>query len=161
MSKEKSIKTNAMRILDKNNTQYSVTTYDTSDGKIDGVSVAEKVNRNKEEVFKTLVTISNSKNLYVFLIPVAEELDLKKAAKTVGEKSVEMLKSKDLLSLTGYIHGGCSPIGMKKEYKTIINESAKELNEIVFSAGKIGYQINIELLELEKVLNFTYADVIK
>lgn len=161
MSKEKLVKTNAMRILDKNNTQYSVTTYDTSDGKIDGVSVAEKVNRNKEEVFKTLVTISNSKNLYVFLIPVAEELDLKKAAKTVGEKSVEMLKSKDLLSLTGYIHGGCSPIGMKKEYKTIINESAKELNEIVFSAGKIGYQINIELLELEKVLNFTYADVIK
>lgn len=161
MSKEKLTKTNAMRILDKKNVQYSVTTYDTSDGKIDGVSVAEKVNRNKEEVFKTLVTTSNSKNLYVFLIPVTEELDLKKSAKAVGEKSVEMLKSKDLLPLTGYIHGGCSPIGMKKEYKTIINESAKVLNEIVFSAGKIGYQINIEILELEKALNFTYADVIK
>lgn len=161
MSKEKSIKTNAMRILDKKNIQYSVTTYDTSDGKIDGVSVAKKVNRNKEEVFKTLVTTSNSKNLYVFLIPVAEELDLKKSAKAVGEKSVEMLKSKDLLPLTGYIHGGCSPIGMKKEYKTIVNESAKELKEIVFSAGKIGYQINIKILELEKALNFTYVDVIK
>lgn len=161
MTKEKVVKTNAMRILDKKNIKYSVTTYDTSDGKIDGVSVAEKVNRNKEEVFKTLVTTSNSKKLYVFLIPVAEELDLKKSAKAVGEKAVEMLKSKDLLPLTGYIHGGCSPIGMKKEYKTIINESAKELREIVFSAGKIGYQINIGLLELEKVLNFTYADVIK
>lgn len=161
MSKEKSIKTNAMRILDKKNVKYSVTTYDTSDGKIDGVSVAEKVNKKKEEVFKTLVTTSNSKNIYVFLIPVAEELNLKKAAKAVGEKSVEMLKAKDLLFSTGYIHGGCSPIGMKKEYKTIINESAKELNEIVFSAGKIGYQINIEILELEKALNFTYEDVIK
>lgn len=161
MSKEKLVKTNVMRILDKKNIQYSVTTYDTSDGKIDGVSVAEKVNRNKEEVFKTLVATSHSKNLYVFLIPVAEELDLKKSAKAVGEKSVEMLKSKDLLPSTGYIHGGCSPIGMKKEYKTIINESAKVLNEIVFSAGKIGYQINIEILELEKALNFTYADVIK
>ncbi|VYT64364.1 Cys-tRNA(Pro) deacylase [Clostridium tertium] len=161
MSKEKLIKTNAMRILDKNKISYSVSNYDISDGNIDGVSVAEKVNRNKEEVFKTLVTTSTSRNLYVFLIPVAEELDLKKAAKAVGEKSVEMLKSKDLLPSTGYVHGGCSPIGMKKEYKTIINESAKDLKEIVFSAGKIGYQINIELLELEKVLEFTYVDVIK
>ena len=161
MSKEKLIKTNAMRILDKNKISYSVSNYDISDGNIDGVSVAEKVNRNKEEVFKTLVTTSTSRNLYVFLIPVAEELDLKKAAKAVGEKSVEMLKSKDLLPSTGYVHGGCSPIGMKKEYKTIINESAKDLKEIVFSAGKIGYQINIELLELEKVLKFTYVDVIK
>ena len=161
MSKEKLIKTNAMRILDKNKISYSVSNYDISDGNIDGVSVAEKVNRNKEEVFKTLVTTSTSRNLYVFLIPVAEELDLKKAAKAVGEKSVEMLRSKDLLPSTGYVHGGCSPIGMKKEYKTIINESAKDLKEIFFSAGKIGYQINIELLELEKVLKFTYVDVIK
>ena len=145
----------------KNKVPYNVITYDNKDGKIDGLSVADKIGKNKEEVFKTLVTIGHSKNIYVFIIPVAEEIDFKKAAKVTGEKNIEMINVNDLLKITGYIRGGCSPIGMKKQYKTFIHKSAKELEDIVFSAGKIGMQIDMKTGNLEKALDFIYEDVIK
>lgn len=116
--------------------------------------------QDPKRVFKTLVTVGKSKNNYVFVIPVEKELNLKKAAKIVGEKSIDMLKSKDLLSLTGYIHGGCSPIGMKKFFKTVIDISAEDYDTIIFSAGKIGYQVEMSLSELSKVIRFTTADII-
>ncbi len=107
------------------------------------------------------MTVSKYKNYYVFLVPVAEELDLKKAASSVGEKSVEMLKSKELLPLTGYIHGGCSPIGMKKSFKTVIDSTAKNCDTIIFSGGKIGHQVEVKLQELPKALDFTLNDITK
>ena len=124
-----------------------------------GVEVAEILGQDPKDVFKTLVTTSKSGTNYVFVIPVEEELDLKKAAKAAGEKSVEMLKSKELLPLTGYVHGGCSPIGMKKAFKTFIDISAESRDKIIFSAGKIGYQVEIRLLELSKVLEFSLEDL--
>ena len=127
---------------------------------ISGVEVAEALGQNKEQVFKTLVTIGKSKNHYVFVIPVDKELDLKKAAKSVGEKSVEMIKSKELLPLTGYIHGGCSPIGMKKYFKTTIDKSVEGLDTFIFSAGKIGYQVEMTLDSLSKVIRVQVADLI-
>jgi Cys-tRNA(Pro)/Cys-tRNA(Cys) deacylase len=135
------VKTNAIRILDAKKIAYEVLTYENQDGKIDGVSVAEKIGRNPLEVFKTLVSQGASKNIYVFVIPVEAELDLKKAAKAAGEKNIEMIPVKDILKWTGYIRGGCSPIGMKKEYKTFLDESCLELERMVVSAGKIGVQI--------------------
>ncbi|MGG3469385.1 Cys-tRNA(Pro) deacylase [Neobacillus pocheonensis] len=150
-------KTNAMRILDAKKVQYDILTYDNKDGKIDGVSVAEKVGKNPNEVYKTLVAQGASKNIYVYVIPVAEELDLKKAAKAAEEKNVEMLPVKDIQKWTGYIRGGCSPIGMKKEYKTFIDESCLEIQTIVVSAGKIGMQI---VLEPEKLKELTKAKII-
>ena len=116
--------------------------------------------QNPEQVFKTLVTVGKTKTNYVFVIPVAEELDLKKAAKAVGEKSIEMIKSIELLPLTGYVHGGCSPIGMKKALKTTVHETAKDFDTIVFSAGKIGYQVEMNAKDLEKVIRLNYADVV-
>ena len=154
-------KTNAMRILDKNKINYEVITYDISDDKIDGISVAEKTGQDMKEVYKTLVTQGVSRELYVFVIPVDKELDLKKAAKSVNEKSIEMLKSANLLSLTGYIHGGCSPIGMKKQFKTIIDISSSNKDKIFISGGKIGYQIEIELNDLRKVIDFELQDITK
>lgn len=112
-------------------------------------------------VYKTLVTVAKSKKNYVFVIPVEEELDLKKAAKAANEKSIEMLKSKELLPLTGYVHGGCSPIGMKKAFTTFLHSTAKEQKHIIFSAGKIGYQVEVAPEDLAKVVRFTFADVIK
>ena len=112
-------------------------------------------------VYKTLVTVAKSKKNYVFVIPVEEELDLKKAAKAANEKSIEMLKSKELLPLTGYVHGGCSPIGMKKAFTTFLHSTAKEQEHIIFSAGKIGYQVEVAPEDLAKVVRFTFADVIK
>ena len=141
MSKAKLIKTNAMRILDANKVSYEVITYESNDGKIDGVSVAHKIGVDASHVFKTLVAQGTSKELYVFVIPVAEELNLKEAAIISGEKKVEMIHVNDIMKYTGYIRGGCSPIGQKKEYKTFIHESAIELDYIIISAGKIGYQI--------------------
>lgn len=138
------VKTNAIRILDAKKIAYEVLTYDNQDGKIDGVSVAEKIGRNPREVYKTLVAQGASKSIYVYVIPVEAELDLKKAAKAAGEKNVEMIAVKDILKWTGYIRGGCSPIGMKKEYKTFLDESCLELEHMVVSAGKIGVQIVIE-----------------
>ena len=137
-------KTNVMRILDQKKIRYNKYCYADTDA-ISGVEVAEALGQNKEQVFKTLVTIGKSKNHYVFVIPVDKELDLKKAAKSVGEKSVEMIKSKELLPLTGYIHGGCSPIGMKKYFKTTIDKSVEGLDTFIFSAGKIGYQVEMQL----------------
>jgi Cys-tRNA(Pro)/Cys-tRNA(Cys) deacylase len=151
MIKMAQAKTNAMRILDAKKIVYEMLTYDNKDGKIDGVSVAEKIGRNPEEVFKTLVAQGNSKNVYVFIIPVAEELDLKKAARASGEKSIEMIPVKDIQKWTGYIRGGCSPIGMKKEYKTFIDESCLLLDVMVVSAGKIGVQIVLAPSQLQEI----------
>ena len=152
-------KTNVMRILDKLKVDYSSHNY-LSSGAISGIDVANALSEDPSMVFKTLVTVGKSNNYYVFLVPVDKELDLKKAASSVGEKKIEMVKSKELLSLTGYIHGGCSPIGMKKQFKTIIDISANKFNKIFFSAGKIGYQIETNLNELKKVINFTLSNVI-
>ena len=152
-------KTNVMRILDKNKITYNKYFYGDSDA-ISGVEVAEYLHEDKNKVFKTLVTIGTSKQYYVFVIPVAEELNLKKAAKVVGEKKIEMIKSKELLPVTGYIHGGCSPIGMKKQFKTVINDTAKNYDTIIFSAGKIGYQVEMSLEDLEKIIKYELADLI-
>lgn len=151
-------KTNVMRILVQNKIQYESHYYTDTDA-ISGMDVANVLNQNADQVFKTLVTVGGSKNNYVFLVPVSKELNLKKAAKAVNEKSIEMIKAKDLLSLTGYIHGGCSPIGMKKQFKTTIDRSATNFNTIIFSGGKIGYQVEISLDQLKKVLNFELSDI--
>ena len=146
-------KTNAMRILDKENIKYEILSYDASDGMIDGISVAGKMGLPVENVYKTLVTQGHSRNFYVFIIPVAEELDLKAAARTVGEKSVEMIKVADINKVTGYIRGGCSPIGMKKNYTTVLDNSCEKLSYIVISAGKIGHQIKIAPTDLTGLIN--------
>lgn len=151
-------KTNVMRELDKLKINYNHYCYVNTDA-ISGIEVASALNQNPDMVFKTLVTIGKSKKYYVFMIPVAKELDLKKAAKAVEEKSIEMIKSKELLPLTGYIHGGCSPIGMKKFFTTTIDSSAKNFETIIFSAGKIGYQVEMSLESLSKVIKLTIADI--
>ena len=151
-------KTNVMRELDKLKIPYSHYCYADTDA-VSGVDVAHILNQNPEHVFKTLVTVGKSKKHYVFMLPVAKELDLKKAAKSVGEKAVEMVKSKELLGLTGYIHGGCSPIGMKKFFTTIIDKSAQNFDSIIFSAGKIGYQVEVNIEELTKVIKIDFADL--
>jgi Cys-tRNA(Pro)/Cys-tRNA(Cys) deacylase len=155
------VKTNAMRILDAIKVHYEMLTYDNKDGKIDGVSVAEKIGRNPKEVFKTLVAQGSSKNVFVFVIPVTEELDLKKAAKAAGEKNIEMLPVKDIQKWTGYIRGGCSPIGMKKEYKTFIDESSKILESIIVSGGKIGVQMVLDPVQLTEVTKADIVPIIK
>ncbi|MBP1890180.1 Cys-tRNA(Pro)/Cys-tRNA(Cys) deacylase [Clostridium moniliforme] len=154
-------KTNAMRILDKNKIEYNSLTYDASDGHIDGAAVAEKTGQDPKTVYKTLVTMGNSKNLYVFVLPVLEELDLKKGAKVSGEKKIEMIHVKDINKLTGYIRGGCSPIGMKKQYKTFIQKDALNLEKIVFSGGKIGLQIEMNPKDIEKAIRVEFEDIIK
>ncbi|NPV92510.1 MAG: Cys-tRNA(Pro) deacylase [Firmicutes bacterium] len=153
-------KTNVMRKLDSMKIRYQGHCY-ADTGAISGIDVANALGQNPERVFKTLVTIGGSKNHYVFLIPVEDELDLKKAAVQVKEKSIEMLKSKDLLELTGYVHGGCSPIGMKKYFRTTIHRTAQDFDTIFFSAGKIGYQVELSLEDLKKVIKFELADVVK
>ncbi|EIJ80221.1 ybaK/ebsC protein [Bacillus methanolicus PB1] len=155
------IKTNAMRILDAKKIHYQTITYDNKDGKIDGVSVAEKINKDPRQVFKTLVAQGISKEVYVFIIPVAEELDLKKAAKAAGEKKVDLIPVKDIQKLTGYIRGGCSPVGMKKQYKTFLEETASEWETIVVSAGKIGVQMELAVDDLLTVTEGVLADLIK
>lgn len=152
-------KTNVMRILDQKKIKHKTYSY-VGTGAISGIEVAEVLGQNPKSVFKTLVTVGKSKNNYVFVIPVEKELDLKKAAKAVGEKSIDMIKSKELLPLTGYIHGGCSPVGMKKFFKTIIDISAEEYESIIFSAGKIGYQVEMSMEDLSKVIRFTTADLV-
>ena len=153
-------KTNAMRKLDAMKLPFREYTYE-SDGSQTGVEIASMLGQNADQVFKTLVTVGRTGEHYVFMIPVAEELDLKKAAKAVGEKSVEMVKSKELLGLTGYVHGGCSPIGMKKFFQTTVHETAILYETIIFSGGKIGYQIELSLADLQKVIDLTTADVVK
>ena len=155
------VKTNVMRVLDKAKVNYEVTAYDVSDGKLDGKTVAAKIQKPVEQVFKTLVTVGHSKSHYVFMIPVEEELDLKKASKAVNEKSIEMIQQKDLLKLTGYVHGGCSPIGMKKLFKTIVHQSASDLEVITFSAGKVGLQVTVSPNVLVELVDATFADLIK
>lgn len=152
-------KTNVMRILEQKKIKYNSYSYASTQA-ISGMEVATALNQDPNCVFKTLVTVGTSRNNYVFLVPVNKELNLKKAAKSVNEKKVEMIKSKELLPLTGYIHGGCSPIGMKKQFKTVINITAQNFEKIIFSAGKIGYQVEMSLENLQKVINFTLADIV-
>ncbi|MGP7816973.1 Cys-tRNA(Pro) deacylase [Niallia sp. 01092] len=152
-------KTNAMRFLDSHEIAYEIYTYNNKDGKIDGISVADKINKDVQMVYKTLV-VKGSNDIYVCVIPVAEELDLKKVAKVVKEKKIEMVAVKDIQKLTGYIRGGCSPIGMKKKYQTIIDESASNLASIIVSAGKIGMQIELEVMNLQEATDALLADVI-
>ena len=155
---KKDEKTNVMRILEQKKIPYNSYNY-LSTGAISGVEVAQALGEDPDIVFKTLVTVGKSKTNYVFVVPVNKELNLKKAAQSVGEKSVEMIKSKELLPLTGYIHGGCSPIGMKKQFQTVIDKSAKERERIIFSGGKIGYQVEMALKDLEKVICFQLEEV--
>lgn len=154
-------KTNAMRLLDSKKIPYELITYESKDGKIDGVSVAEKIGKDVRSVYKTLVAQGNSKNIYVFIIPVNDELDLKKGAKAVNEKKIEMIPVKDIQKWTGYIRGGCSPIGMKKAYSTVMDESATNLETIVVSGGKIGVQVELTVANLQEITNATFVDVVK
>jgi|SRR5690606_27682762 len=151
-------KTNVMRLLDAAKISYVARTYDPS--LVDGEKIANILNEALDRVFKTLVTKGNDKNYYVFCVPVSNTLDLKKAAKIVGVKSIEMIPQKELLPLTGYIHGGCSPIGMKKRFKTVINDTAILYDTIYVSAGKVGYQIEIDPNQLMNYLNAEFVDII-
>lgn len=153
------VKTNVMRILDQHKIKYNSYTYGNGEA-VSGDVVAREIGKDPNSVFKTLVTEGKSKEHYVFVVPVLCELDLKKAAAAVGEKSIAMIKSKELLPTTGYIHGGCSPIGMKKQFKTVINISAQNLETIIFSAGKIGFQVEVAPDDLKKIVPFTFADII-
>jgi len=159
MAKNKEEKTNVMRTLEQKKIPYTAFSYD-PDGPIDGVSVAAEVGLDAAGVFKTLVTKGASGAYYVFDIPVAENLDLKKAARAVGEKSIAMLPQKELLPLTGYVHGGCSPVGMKKQFPTVFHETVNELDLIAVSAGKIGHQVQVKPADLLNLLRAKTADVI-
>lgn len=158
MAKNKEIKTNAMRILETKKIPYATHTYECEEF-IDGIQIADMLGLPHEKVYKTLVTQGNSKNYYVFVIPIAEELDMKKAAKSVGEKSVAMLHVKDINAVTGYIRGGCTAIGMKKQYVTRIEEAAKNLEHIIVSGGKLGTQLELTPDDLLKASNAEYADI--
>ncbi|MDH4619641.1 Cys-tRNA(Pro) deacylase [Brevibacillus sp. AY1] len=155
----KSGKTNAMRILDKEKIAYTMMTYKTDDGKIDGVSVAAKIGREPGVVYKTLISQGASKAYYVFVIPVEAELDLKKAAKAVGEKKIDMIPVKEITQVSGYIRGGCSPIGMKKQFPTMIDEQAQTLETMIVSGGQIGIQIELQVENLVKATKAAFADV--
>lgn len=151
-------KTNVMRVLDQKRIPYRSYTYENT-GALSGTEVAAALGQDIRQVFKTLVTVGHTGQHYVFVIPVAEELNLKKAAAAVGEKSIEMVKSRELLPLTGYVHGGCSPIGMKKYFRTVIDQTAESLDTLIFSGGKIGFQVEVSLEDLKKVIAFELAGV--
>ena len=153
-------KTNAMRILESENIDFEIIEYSTKDG-IGGVDVAEKLGEDKDRVFKTLVTESKEGENFVFVVPVSSELDLKKAAKASGSKKVEMIPQKKLLPLTGYVHGGCSPVGMKKEFKTFIDSSAENLDFFYVSGGKVGMQIKLNPKGLVNLIDGEFADIKK
>lgn len=155
----KELKTNAMRFLDKNKIDYTVQTYEW-DEFIDGIHTAQTLGQPLEETFKTLVAMGKSGSYYCFLLPVAEELDLKKAAKAVGEKSVELLHVKDITKVTGYVRGGCTPIGMKKQFVTVVHESAGELPLFYISGGRIGTQIRLSPQALVKAIRGSFADIL-
>ena len=155
---KKEEKTNVMRVLEQKNIPYTAHTYDPEAG-LDGVSVARQLGQDPETVFKTLVARGASGGIYVFDIPVAENLDLKKAAKAVGEKSIAMIHQKELLPLTGYIHGGCSPVGMKKQYPTVFDETAEIIDTIMVSAGKIGFQVELEPAALIELVGAATTDL--
>lgn len=152
-------KTNAMRILDKEKIAYTMLTYATDDGKIDGIAVAQKIGREESVVYKTLISQGTSKSYYVFVIPVEAELDLKKAAKAVGEKKIEMIPVKEITKVSGYIRGGCSPIGMKKLFPTVIDKQAQSLETIIVSGGNIGFQIEMAVEGLLQATKGSLADV--
>ena len=152
-------KTNVMRLLDQKKVPYTPHHYASPDGAVDGVTVAGLIGRAPEQVFKTLVTCAPSGAHYVFVVPVLRELDLKAAAKAVGEKSIAMLHSRDLLPLTGYVHGGCSPIGMKKQFPTVFHETAEILDTIMVSAGKIGFQVELSPADLIELVGGSTEDV--
>ena len=155
----KEVKTNAVRILDRNKVEYELNKYECDDFK-DGVSIADMLEQSYDMSFKTLVTVGKSGKYYVFAIPVDKEINMKKAAKEVGEKNIEMVHVKDINAVTGYIRGGCTPIGMKKNYPTVINESAKEHEKIIVSGGRLGLQIILKPDDLVKFTNGRYADII-
>lgn len=158
--KEKEEKTNVMRVLEQKKIPYTSHAYPHEEGvAVDGVTVAKSLGQNPEQVFKTLVARGASKNIYVFAIPVAENLDLKKAARAVKEKSIEMVAVKEINSLTGYIRGGCSPIGMKKQYPTVFHETAEIVDSIMVSAGKIGLQVEVEPHALMELVGASTADL--
>ena len=158
---QKETKTNVMRILDSEEIPYLVHAYETEDGEIDGVSVALKCGENPENVFKTLVTVGNDLQHYVFVIPVKEKLDLKSAAKSVGVKSIAMIPQKELFPLTGYIHGGCSPIGMKKKFQTVYDETILIIDRIYVSGGKVGLQIELNPEALLKITEGSTANLVQ
>ncbi|MDE5619894.1 MAG: Cys-tRNA(Pro) deacylase [Ruminococcus sp.] len=155
----KEVKTNAMRFLEKNKINYTFQTYQ-CDEFIDGVHCANALGQPLDETFKTLVSQGKTGNYYCFLIPVALELDLKKAAKSVGEKSVTLIHVKDITKITGYVRGGCTPIGMKKQFVTVIHESAENLPFFYISGGRIGTQIHLSPAELAKSINAKFEDII-
>ncbi len=157
MAKDKNIKTNAMRIIEANGADMEIINYE-SNGFLDGVSIAEKLGQPLEKTFKTLVTKGKS-DYFVCVVPVAKELDLKKAAKAFNEKSLEMIYVNDLLKITGYVRGGCSPVGMKKQFNTLIDESAKAFDTIMFSGGRLGSQIRMSPLDLAKIINAQFAEI--
>ena len=152
-------KTNVCRVLDQKKVPYKTHVCPGAEG-LSGDEIAAVLNENPEQAFKTLVTVGKTGKNYVFVVPVNKELDLKKAAKAVGEKSIEMIKSKELLPLTGYVHGGCSPIGMKKFFPTTFHKTAEDFETIMFSAGKIGHQVEVKLSDVDKVIRYQIADIV-
>lgn len=158
---KKAEKTNAVRLMDQKKVPYELLRYEIKDGKsVDGISVSEKIGYSYEYVYKTLVARAGRNDFYVFVVPVAKELDLKKAAKVVGQKKVEMIAVKELLGITGYVRGGCSPIGMKKTFPTYIDETATGLDFIIVSAGKIGMQLKMAPQDLAEVSRAEFVDII-
>ena len=161
MAKSKEEKTNVMRVLEQKKIAYTAHTYPHEEGvAVDGVTVARSMGFDPASVFKTLVARGAKGQFYVFDVPVAENLDLKKAAKAVGEKSIEMIHQKELLPLTGYVHGGCSPVGMKKLFPTVIDASAENLETMIVSAGKIGYQVELSPRDLAALVRASFADLV-
>ena len=152
-------KTNVCRVLDQKKVPYKTHVWPDAEG-LSGDEIAAVLNENPAQAFKTLVTVGKTGRNYVFVVPVNKELDLKKAAKAVGEKSIEMIKAKELLPLTGYVHGGCSPIGMKKFFSTTFHETARDFETIMFSAGKIGHQVEVKLSDVDKVIRYQVADIV-
>ena len=160
MAKQKEVKTNAMRILESMKIPYQQYTYECEEF-VDGLRIADQLGLPYEKVYKTLVTVGNSKDYFVFVIPIAEELDLKAAARSVGQKSVEMIHVKDINAITGYIRGGCTAIGMKKQYVTRIDSSAEQLEKIIVSGGRIGSQLELAPADLAKAARAEFADLIR
>ena len=156
---KKNDKTNVMRVLDQKKVSYAAHSYE-PDASLSGEEIARILNEDADKVFKTLVTQGKSGQYYVFVIPVKGELDLKKAAKTAGEKAVSMIKQKELLPLTGYVHGGCSPVGMKKQFPTFIHETAQQWKKVFVSAGKVGYQIELDPADLARTVGCAFADLV-
>ena len=159
--KQKEIKTNAVRMVEQKKIPYRLITYDAPEGFLDGVSVAAETGENPDHVFKTLVLIGHSKEHYVCVIPVAHELDLKKAARHFGEKNIEMIHAKDITPVTGYIKGGCSPVGMKKQFRTAIHITAEDFDTICVSGGKVGLQMELNPVSLKEMIDADFCDLIK